>query len=101
MSRLFRKLFVAVLLVLCIAIHALEASGHWDRTLHEANDEAGLIAVVLCVGLALFVAGTLLDRLRSASVVPRSIIAASTPLHDTFRVVQPASTSSPPLLLRI
>ena len=101
MAGVVRRLFVALLLVLCVAIHAVEVSGHWDRTLHDANDEAGLVAVVLCVGLALFVAGTLLDRIRPYRVVSRSVVTSSTPLYDTCRVIQPTSTSSPPLRLRI
>jgi hypothetical protein len=100
MAGLFRKLFVALLLVLCIAIHALEVSGHWDQTFHDANDEAGLVAVVLCVGVALFVAGTLQNGIRCRRVVSGAVVTDSTLLYDTFRV-QPTSTSSPPLRLRI
>ena len=99
-GRLFCKLCVGLLLVLCIAVHVLEVSGHWDRSFGDANDEAGLVAVVLCVGMALFMAGTVLNRIQSRRVVSSVVIADSTLLSDTLRV-RPTSTTSPPLRLRI
>ena len=52
------KLFVAVLLTLCVGANLVELSTRWDRTIQDANDEAGIVAVVLCVGVALSAAAT-------------------------------------------
>jgi hypothetical protein len=50
------KLFVAVLLTLCVGVQVLEASGRWDRTLQDAGDEAVIVTSVLCIGAAIAVA---------------------------------------------
>ena len=98
-----QKLFVAALLTLCVAVHALEVSGHWDRTFQDANDEAGIVAVVLCIGVAVAVAGTILERLVTRTIGRLIVVPAftSTCIAD-LRCGLPVSFSSPPPLpLRI
>ena len=97
----FRKLFVAAMLALCVGIYALEFSGHWDRSIQEANDEAGIVAVVLCIGATLFAVGTLLQRIPRSQVDSWFVTAESTPLFDTLLVIRPISTDSPPISLRV
>ena len=90
------------MLVLCIGVQLLEASGRWDRTIPDANDEAGIVAIVLCIGIGVGVARLLLARIRG----PRSVQALAPTL--TTRVfstvpsfIVPISCDSPPLPLRI
>jgi hypothetical protein len=89
---MIRKLLVASALTLCAGLYVAELSGHWDQTLRDANDEAGFIAIVLCVGAAIgsvaaFVARVLpprrrwfrallpvrLDRFRHAYTLPSPV----------------------------
>src|SRR5262249_21968761 len=49
-------LLAAMLLVFCIGLQLLEATGRWDTTFQDAGDEAVIVAVVLCIGAALIVA---------------------------------------------
>jgi hypothetical protein len=98
-----KKALAATLLTLCVGVHALEVSGHWDRTFHDANDEAGIVAVVLCIAVAISVAGTLLTRVL-ARPLGRTIVAAPAgsarcaPLRPTVPIRAPG----PPLVpLRI
>jgi hypothetical protein len=39
--------------MLCVGLYVLEMSGRWDQSMQDANDEASLVAIVLCVGVAL------------------------------------------------
>src|SRR5262249_39811359 len=100
---LTRKLLVASLLVLCVAIQVLEASGRWDRTLADANDEADIVAVVLCIGVALTSAGSIMRAIRSVrlvqSIAPVLRCAIVTMLSADGPDCPP--TLSPPLPLRI
>ena len=96
-----RKLFVAVLLTLCVGAYSVEFSGRWDRTIQDANDEAGIVGVVLCIGVALFATGTLLSRIRSVRVVSRVVVAAPPLFQETLHGVLPTSINSPPSSLRI
>jgi hypothetical protein len=96
------KLFIAVLLTLCVGVQLVELSSRWDRTIQDANDEAGIVAIVLCVGVALSVARTLLNRICRSRVVSRIISASLTPEHDAdSRTVLPILIGSPPTSLRI
>ena len=97
------ELFVAILLTLCVGIYTLELSGRWDRTFQDSNDEAGLVAVVLCIGVAVSVAATVLNLLLPHKVC-RGIRASR--LYavwiSTFRFALPVCNySPPPLPLRI
>src|SRR5579864_3957466 len=58
------RLVVAALLAMCVCIYALEMSGRWDRSIEDANDEAGFVAIVLCIGVALAAAGSLIAYIR-------------------------------------
>ena len=99
---LFWKFFVATLLAVCVVVYALDLSGRWDRTIKDANDEAGIVTVVLCVGAAVAAFGTLVTRvqlLRVARII-RFVVTALVPAAETsiFRL---RSTTGPPLALRI
>jgi hypothetical protein len=98
------KLFAAVLLTLCVGIHALEVSGRWDQTLPDANDEAGIVAVVLCVGVAFAVAGAWSKAIRLVRMLTgfraRTAVAIVSP-RDVFGCHPLFAASPPPLPLRI
>ena len=96
------KLLAATLLVLCIGVQVLEASGHWDRTLKDSNDEAIIVVVVLCIGAALGAAGAVLARVRPARIVSRIVLAGTSPsLWPAPRFAISSSCASPPVSLRI
>src|SRR5215831_92141 len=96
------KLAAAFLLAVAIGVQLLEVSGRWDRTFQDANDEAAIVAIVLCVGLALTTAATVLPRLtvtRRRTRPPTVRFATSrrramVPLPDGL-------ASTPPLPVRI
>lgn len=101
--RLSIRLFAAILLTLCVGVHALEVSGQWDRTFRDANDEAGIVAVVLCIGFALSAAGSVLRVIRltrTKLIFSVAVVFASTRLPEG-PVAQHALSTSPPLPLRI
>jgi hypothetical protein len=97
------KLFVAMLLTLCVGVYVAEMSGRWDHSIQDANDEAGVVAIVLCVGLALSAAGSLITRIRAsrgmAGVGFTTQLAL--PCSGDPRGALAVSISSPPLRLRI
>ncbi len=97
------KVFVTMLLTLCVGLYVLEMSGRWDRSIQDANDEAGIVTIVLCVGVALSAAGFLIAHIRASRTTARVTFATSTAPCRRFerRILLPASTSSPPLRLRI
>jgi hypothetical protein len=97
------KLFAAALLTLCVGVHVLEMSGRWDRTFQDANDEAGIVAVVLCIGVAVSVAGTILKRLVARTICRLSAVSTVTPVRiELVRFSLPVCLCSPPPLpLRI
>jgi hypothetical protein len=101
--RLAGKLFVAVLLTLCVGVYVVEMSGRWDRSIQDANDEAGFVAIVLCVGVALSAAGSLITRIRTSRGMARVEFTTLTALlcSGDPRGALPVSTSSPPLHIRI
>jgi len=93
------KLSAAVLLTVCIGVQLLEVSGRWDRTIRDANDEAGLVALILCVGLAVTTAGTLRSRIRlSRSVSHTVVVRVGWRPPDSIHVTTAISTAGPPLL---
>ena len=104
MTSVARKSLVGVLLALCIGVQLLEVSGRWDQTFQDANDEAGIVAIVLCVGVALAVACTRLARTR---FLRSAFQALDVRLSDAFRgrLVSPPPlallTGGPPTTLRI
>jgi len=100
---LVRKLFVTILLTLCVGVHALELSGRWDRTFQDANDEAGIVAVVLCIGVAVSVAATILKRLAARTICRLIVVPTFTPTRSAdSRSCPPVCLSiPPPLPLRI
>ena len=97
------KVFVTMLLTLCVGVYVLEMSGRWDRSIQDANDEAGIVTIVLCVGVALSAAGFLIAHIRASRTTARVTFATSTApcRRGERRILLPASTSSPPLRLRI
>jgi uncharacterized membrane protein YidH (DUF202 family) len=95
------KLFVAALVALCIGVQVLEASGHWDRAFQDANDEASIVAVVLCLGAALAIAGALLGRMRPSRTIARTVVAPTTPFTAATRTTCSVSCAGPPVRLRI
>jgi hypothetical protein len=97
------KLLAAALLILCVGVHLLEVSGRWDRTLQDANDEAGLVAVVLCIGIAASVARGLLNAIRLVRIAtPLAPLSARARVFHAYLAIRlPSSAASPPLALRI
>jgi hypothetical protein len=96
------KLFVAFLLTLCVAVYLLEMSGRWDRSIQDANDEAGFVAIVLCIGVAVSVAGSPVARMRACTAARVPLATLPAPVRfEHPRIAWPASASSPPLSLRI
>ena len=102
MQGLAGKLFIAALLTVAVGLYALELSGRWDQTLQDTNDEAGLVAIVLCIGVALSTAAVQLihHRARRAivSMPARARTAAS---RDDHRFALRVPAGSPPTTLRI
>jgi len=96
------KLFVAVLLALCVGANLVELSAHWDRTIQDANDEAGIVAVVLCIGVAVSAAGALLDRISGSPIASRIVPAfRASRRHTDSRIIVLILPSRPPTSLRI
>jgi hypothetical protein len=96
------KLFAATLLVLCIGVQVLEASGRWDREIKDTNDEAIIFVVVLCIGAALAAAGARFASVRPSRVISRLVLAGTTPSSwPTLRLALSVSSGSPPRSLRI
>jgi len=100
------KVFASILLTLCIGIHVLEASGRWDQTFQDANDEAVIVAVILCVGVAVSGASARLSALRLTRIrQPLSTVQARTTCpvrsRDWLSALLFAAPSPPPLRLRI
>jgi len=96
------KLLAATLVVLCIGLQVLEASGHWDRSVKDTNDEAIIVIVVLCIGAAVVTAGGLLARIRLARLMSHIVLAAATlALRRVSRLTVSSACASPPVSLRI
>ena len=96
------KMLAATLLVLCIGVQVLEASGHWDRALKDTNDEAIIVMVVLCIGVAVVTAGALAAHVRPARILSQIVLTAASRLLGPFsRLDISSSCASPPGSLRI
>jgi len=92
----------ALLLAVVIAVQLLEISGRWDETFQDANDEAAIVAVVLCVGLALTTAATLMARpTATRQSAHLSTVRAATSFERALPRALNCRGSSPPLSLRI
>jgi hypothetical protein len=98
-----QRIFVAVLLAVCVGAPVLEMFDHWDRPLQDGSDtESNLVVVVLCVGIGFVAAATVIRCVRAPQ--------ASTCLEATSRVfvssaytpfVLPIPDASPPTVLRV
>src|SRR5262249_43366995 len=99
----WRRLFVAMLLAICVGAPAIEMFDQWDHTVQDGNDtEMNLVVATLCVGMGVLVARTIVSCARphrvsisfivSAPCVPASI--------DSFLTLS-VPTTSPPATLRI
>jgi hypothetical protein len=97
------RLLVAVLLTIAAAVCVAELSGRWDQTLKDANDEAGLVSIVLCVGAAVSAAGAALQNVRPGTAHARRhpAIAFRTERCTSHVIPLPAGNVSPPIPLRI
>jgi hypothetical protein len=95
------KLFVAVLLTLCVGVQVLEATGRWDRTLQDAGDEAVIVTIVLCIGAAIALAGLMRTHV-SLSAVRSLFVFVRTARRPPLSLSLPSSLCAhPPLSLRI
>jgi hypothetical protein len=100
--RLAPKLLAAGLLVICLGIHLLEVSGRWDQTFPDANDEAVVVAIVLCIGVTMAAAAAWLALVRPSRLVVEPLAGAdSALLHRAARIVPSPWTTGPPMSLRI
>jgi len=99
--RPFARWFAAVLLAFAVGAQLVEMSGRWDRTLADAGDEAAVVAVVLCVGVAFAAAAALKARMRPARI-GRRIASRTADVRRRDEVSPPTVFSnSPPIPLRI
>jgi hypothetical protein len=97
----WRKLMLAVLLALCVGVQLLEASGRWDLTLRDANDEASIVVVVLCVGIAVAVVARLTANVRPSVTAVAALLPCVTPVSSSQTRLGFVCWNSPPLSLRI
>ena len=96
------RVLAAALVVFCIGVQVLEASGRWDHALKDTNDEASIVVVVLCIGAAVAMAGALLARVRLPRTMSRLVLrAVSSSPWPASRLAISGSCASPPLSLRI
>jgi uncharacterized membrane protein len=96
----WRKLMLAMLLALCVGVQLLEASGRWDLTLRDANDEASIVVVVLCVGVAVAVVARFVANVRPSGSSAAVLITSRTTV-TSLQIPAFVRWSSPPLGLRI
>lgn len=91
------KLLAATLLVLCVGLQVLEATGQWDRALKDTNDEAVIVVVVLCIGAAVAMAHALRWNLRLTRLLVRFVPAPTAAWRSsTLRLDLSGSRGSPP-----
>jgi hypothetical protein len=96
------RLLAAILLTLCVGVQALEASGRWDQTFQDSDDEAIIVTIVLCIGAALLEGGATRLRLTPATAILASVAAFVTALPLSVPpVARSTFSTSRPLSLRI
>jgi hypothetical protein len=78
------------LLAVCVGVQLLEASGRWDRSLQDADDEVVVVVLVLCVGVAFVAARAMIDRLRP---VPALAPALDSPRPNRGPSLRPRASS--------
>lgn len=97
----WRKLILAALLALCVGVQMLEASGRWDATLRDANDEASIVVVVLCVGVAVAAVARLVANVRPSRTAVGVLLLFVTSVSSSQTRLGFVCWNSPPLSLRI
>jgi hypothetical protein len=97
-----RRLFVAIVLTVCVGAPLIEVFDQWD-TVQDGNDtESNLVVVVLCVGVGLVSAAGLVRRVRPTLTSSRIVPTMSAFAHATERwLIPPTANISPPDLLRV
>ena len=95
------KVLAAALVTVCIGVQVVEATGRWDRSIQDAGDEAIIVTVALCIGVALAAAGA--KRLQTRLIAVQLPVApvGTTLSSQTSRRTPSAFCSSPPVSLRI
>jgi len=86
------KLLAATLLALLVGVQALEATGQWDLTLQDTDDETAIVTVALCIGAALVMAAAIRPRL-SPSEERSVIVPVRTTSLPGFLLSQPAGSA--------
>jgi len=100
--RVLGKLVIGAMLILCVGLQVLEATGHWDHALKDTNDEAVIVVVVLCIGAAVAMARALRANLRPSGLLARLVPAPTAAWRASrMRLALSGSRGSPPLSLRI
>jgi hypothetical protein len=100
--RVLGKLLIGAMLILCVGLQVLEATGHWDRALKDTNDEAVIVVVVLCIGAAVAMAHALRANLRPTRLLVRLVPGPTAAWRSsTSRLALSDSRGSPPVSLRI
>jgi H+/Cl- antiporter ClcA len=97
-----RRLFVAIVLAVCVGAPLIEMFDRWD-TVQDGNDtESNLVIVVLCVGAGLASAAALVRRVRPTLTGSRIVPTMRACAHAMERwLIPPAANTSPPDLLRV
>jgi hypothetical protein len=95
------RFLAAALVVLCVGVQVVEATGRWDRSFQDAGDEVIIVTVALCIGVALVAAGARRLHTRLIAVHLPIAPAGITLSAQTARRTPSAFCSSPPLSLRI
>jgi hypothetical protein len=95
------RLLAAALVALCVGVQVVEATGRWDRSFQDAGDEAIIVTVALCIGVAL--AATRAKRRQTPLAAVQLPIppVGATLSSQTSRDIPSVFCSSPPLSLRI
>jgi hypothetical protein len=98
-----QRLFIAILLTICVGAPMVEMFDQWDHTIQDGNDtEANLVVVVVCIGIGVLSIRSLLRHTRpyrsdSRIVLPLSLFGE----HVLAFLALPVPASSPPATLRI
>ncbi len=95
-----RRFAVAVCLTLCVGLQVLEATGRWDYTFQDSQDEAVVVALVLCVGATIAIARAR-QRLFALRAVGSSVRVDLPARRTVPRAAVSPLHASPPLALRV